>query len=53
MKIDEFDAMKDRFKFDGGINGKGEYFNSVILLLIIPIDGEYHLVFQKVFREVR
>jgi coenzyme A diphosphatase NUDT7 len=30
-----------------GIHGKDEYFNSVVLLLLISVDGEYHILFQK------
>lgn len=30
-----------------GINGKEEYFNSAVLVLLMLIDEEYHFVFQK------
>lgn len=29
------------------INGRNEYFNSVVLLLLIPVNGAYHIVFEK------
>jgi peroxisomal coenzyme A diphosphatase NUDT7 len=30
-----------------GINGKNEYFNSAVLVLLMLLDGEYHFVFEK------
>lgn len=30
-----------------GINGRDEYFNSVVLLLLIQVKGEFHIVFEK------
>ncbi len=36
-----------------GINGREEYFNSVVLLLLIPINGEYHIVFEKRAKHIR
>lgn len=45
MKISDLDKLQ--FPDVPGIQGKEEYFNSVVLLLLIPIDGEYHIVFQK------
>jgi len=36
-----------------GINGQDEYFRSVVLLLLIPVEGEYHIVFQKRAADIR
>lgn len=47
MNIDRFNEIKGCFSFDGGVHGKEEYFNSVVLVLIMPVNGEYHFVFQK------
>ena len=47
MLIDEFEKIRECFEFEEGIHGKEEYFNSVVLVLLIPINGEYHFVFQK------
>ncbi len=47
MRIEEFEKIKDCFDYHEGIHGKNEYFNSVVLLLLIPINGEYNLIFQK------
>lgn len=30
-----------------GINGKEEYFNSAVLVLLMPVNGDYHFVFEK------
>jgi len=30
-----------------GIQGRDEYFNSVVLVLLVPVDGEFHVVFEK------
>lgn len=34
-------------QLEPGIHGKEEYFNSVVLLLLIPVGCEYHMVFEK------
>lgn len=47
MVIDEFERIRGQLSFDEGIHGKEEYFNSVVLVLLVPINGEYHFVFQK------
>lgn len=47
MLVDDFDKIKGRLGFDVGLLGQEEYFNSVVLALIIPVNGEYHFVFQK------
>jgi len=41
------EALKDKLPVVPGINGKGEYFNSAVLVLLVLINKEYHFVFQK------
>jgi NTP pyrophosphohydrolases including oxidative damage repair enzymes len=36
-----------------GINGKEEYFNSAVLVLLMLINGEYHFVFEKRAAKIR
>lgn len=47
MQIELFDKIKGQLGFDSGILGKEEFFNSVVMVLLMKIDGEYHFVFQK------
>ncbi len=47
MKIDELNMLQNKLPDTPGINGKDEYFNSVVLLLLIPKHDEYHIVFEK------
>ena len=53
MGISEFDKIKKRLGFEEGIHGKEEYFNSVVLVLLMPVNGEYHFVFQKRAANIR
>lgn len=39
--------IKQKLPTIPGINGRDEYFNSVVLLLLIEVNGEYHIVFEK------
>ncbi|MBN1462512.1 MAG: CoA pyrophosphatase [Paludibacteraceae bacterium] len=39
--------IKQRLPTIPGINGRDEYFNSVVLLLLVPVNGEFHIVFEK------
>lgn len=39
--------IKQKLPAIPGINGRDEYFNSVVLLLLIEVNGEYHIVFEK------
>lgn len=41
------DFLKARLPKTPGINGKDEYVNTAVLVLLVPLEGEYHLVFQK------
>lgn len=47
MNIDKFNKIKGKFDFQAGLHGKNEYFNSVVLVLMMEVDGQYHFVFQK------
>jgi 8-oxo-dGTP pyrophosphatase MutT (NUDIX family) len=53
MSIDDFEKIKEQLGFEEGIHGKEEYFNSVVLVLLIPIGGEYHFVFEKRAADIR
>lgn len=47
--MDEFilEGLKRKLPLVPGINGKDEYFNSAVLVLLILVDGEFHFVFEK------
>ncbi|MBB3188187.1 NUDIX hydrolase [Microbacter margulisiae] len=53
MKTEDFNKLKTQFGYDQGLQSRDDYFNSVILVLLIPINGEYHFVFQKRSAEIR
>lgn len=53
MNIDKFNNFRDKLSFQEGLYVNEEYFNSVVLLLMIPIDGEYHFIFQKRNKNIR
>ncbi len=36
-----------------GINGREDYLNSAVLVLLIKINGEYHFIFQKRSQKIR
>ncbi|WP_407313031.1 NUDIX hydrolase [Desulfosporosinus sp. SB140] len=41
------EGLKNTLPLVPGINGKNEYFNSAVLVLLLLVDGEYHFVFEK------
>lgn len=41
------EALKDKLPVVPGINGKGEYFNSAVLVLLMLVKDEFHFVFEK------
>ena len=45
--------IKQKLPITIGINGREEYFSSVVLLLLIPVEGEYHIVFEKRASNIR
>ncbi len=47
------DDIRNNLPKEIGINGRDEYFNSVVLLLLIPINGEYHIIFEKRAKLIR
>lgn len=47
MKIEHTNDFRSLLPEIPGIQGKQEYFNSVVLVLLMPVAGEYHFVFQK------
>lgn len=51
MKFEEL--LKQRLFRDPTILGREEYFNSVVLMLLIKVEGEYHFVFQKRSSNIR
>ncbi len=53
MKIEDFRKLQERIGYNAGINQSEEYFRSVVLVLLIPIDEVYHFVFQKRCRNIR
>ncbi|PKM49356.1 MAG: CoA pyrophosphatase [Firmicutes bacterium HGW-Firmicutes-7] len=53
MRLEEFNKIKNCFGYNEGINGKEEFFNSVVLVLLVPIGDEYHFVLQKRNENIR
>lgn len=47
MKEGDLKILKERLPRVPGIQGRDEYLNSVILLPLVLLSGEYHLLFQK------
>lgn len=47
MNLEDIHNLPGKLPKTVGINGRDEYFNSVVLLLLIPVDGEYHIVLEK------
>lgn len=47
MKIELFEKAKHTLHQEAAIHRREDYFNSAVLVLLIPIDGIYHLLFEK------
>jgi len=47
LKIDELDSLIKKLPESPGFEGEDEYLTSVVLLLLIPIDKECHILFEK------
>lgn len=47
MNIEQLNKLKVNLPKTPSIQGKSEYFNSAVLVLLILVDKEYHFVFQK------
>lgn len=53
MKLEELGKLKDKLPISPGINGRDEYFNSVVLVPLALLEGEYHFIFQKRNSKIR
>ncbi|MBW2099281.1 MAG: CoA pyrophosphatase [Deltaproteobacteria bacterium] len=53
MKQGDFNLLKKKLPEFPGIQGKEKYFNSVVLVPLVLIDGEYHFLFQKRAAHIR
>ena len=47
MKIAEFESLKNKLPGSPSLEGRDDYFRSVVLLLLIPIGDDYHILFEK------
>lgn len=47
MTVEEFNSLKGRLPATPSLEGRDEYFRSVVLLLLVPVGGEYHILFEK------
>jgi peroxisomal coenzyme A diphosphatase NUDT7 len=47
MNLEDIHNLQGKLPKTVEINGRDEYFNSVVLLLLIPVNGEYHIVLEK------
>ncbi len=46
MKIYDLDRLREALPESPGLQGEG-YVRSVVLLLLVPVDGELHILFEK------
>ncbi len=53
MSIDDINKLKKYLPTVPGINGKDEYLNSVVLVLLMKIKDEYHIVFEERCANIR
>ncbi|WP_088188154.1 CoA pyrophosphatase [Desulfosporosinus sp. FKA] len=53
--MDEFELEKlaKKLPLTAGINGKDEYFNSAVLVLLMLVNGQYHFIFEKRAASIR
>lgn len=47
MKTEDLRALIEKLPKNPRLEGEDEYFGSVVLLLLVPLDGEYHILFEK------
>ncbi len=52
MKIDDLDKLRHSLPENPGIQSE-EYFTSVVLLLLVPVNGEYYILFEKRASSIR
>lgn len=53
MNLKDLERLKKGLPAIPGIYGRNEFFNSVVLALLIPVGTEYHFVFQKRHESIR
>ncbi|HPB30534.1 MAG TPA: CoA pyrophosphatase [Candidatus Sumerlaeota bacterium] len=53
MRLEHLEILKQNLPPTPGIYGRDEFLNSVVMALLIPVDGEYHFVFQKRHNAIR
>ncbi|MHB8124854.1 MAG: NUDIX hydrolase [Desulfitobacteriaceae bacterium] len=53
MRKEHIEILKDVLPLVPGINGSEEYFKSAVLVLMVLLNDEYHLVFQKRALQIR
>lgn len=53
MKRDDLAKVLSKLPYEPGIYGRDDYPNSVVMLLLAEIEGEYHFVFQKRSEHIR
>lgn len=53
--MDKFtiEALKDKLPIVPGINGKEEFSNFAVLVLLLQVDDEFHFVFEKRAANIR
>ncbi|NTV89199.1 MAG: CoA pyrophosphatase [Clostridiales bacterium] len=51
--MDELERIKGVLPEIPGINGRDELINSAVMLLLVMVDGEYHMLFEKRSQHVR
>lgn len=53
MNKDDIDKLRGKLPAVPGINGREDYLNSAVLVLLMILDDEYHFVFQKRNQNIR
>jgi len=53
LRIDELDSFVENLPKSPGFEGEDEYLTSVVLLLLVPINGEFHILFEKRSASIR
>ncbi len=53
MLKEKLDFLKKKLPACPGINGRDEYINTAVLILLMKIEGELHFIFQKRSEQVR
>ncbi len=47
MRIDELDKFVRHLPKSPGLESEDEYFNSVVVVLLIPVGNSFHIIFEK------